>query len=96
MIRLRRCSPVWALLFAVVITSICDEADAVIGDVEYDTFISNFVPKVNHLDVWVGVSSFSDGFRRQSHVTVAESAWIEYSTFFLFKCLHSELLKSVN
>jgi site-specific DNA-cytosine methylase len=31
------------------------------------------------LDVWAGVSSFSEGFYRQSHVTVKEFAWIEWA-----------------
>ena len=29
------------------------------------------------LDVWAGVSSFSDGFSKQAHVPVLEQAWIE-------------------
>lgn len=29
------------------------------------------------LDVWAGVSSFSDGFSQQAHVPVLEAAWIE-------------------
>ena len=32
---------------------------------------------ISLLDVWAGVSSFSDGFAEQAHVPVVEHAWIE-------------------
>ena len=32
---------------------------------------------ISLLDVWAGVSAFSDGFGKQVHVPVLEQAWIE-------------------
>ena len=35
---------------------------------------------ISLLDVWAGVSAFTEGFFRQSSVTVKEHAWIEKSS----------------
>jgi hypothetical protein len=34
-------------------------------------------PNISLLDVWAGVSSFSEAWELQSHCSVAEHAWIE-------------------
>ena len=36
-------------------------------------------PGISHLDVWAGLSSFSDAFKEQSNVIVKEEAWIEWA-----------------
>ena len=68
------------LFFAFVISSCCCVTDgttvgAGCGLVECDVT----PPGVSHLDVWAGVSSFSDALKKQSYVTVREEAWIEWA-----------------
>lgn len=58
----------------------CDEAEAVCGvadDVVHLTNDGSNKAKVSLVDVWAGVSAFSEGFHDQSHVIVEEFAWIE-------------------
>jgi site-specific DNA-cytosine methylase len=42
--------------------------------------VSKFIPTISLLDVWAGVSSFSEGFEAQSSVIVQDFAWVEKST----------------
>ena len=48
-------------------------------DVEVDSLLCCDGPNVaiSLLDVWAGVSSFVEGFSKQSIVTVTKHAWIE-------------------
>ena len=74
----------WALCCAALINNCCDEVSAVASADHIDGLNvaqagPSVAPGVSHLDVWAGVSSFSDAFAKQSHVTVRESAWIEWA-----------------
>ena len=80
MIRLST-SPYFCLLVvATIATLCCDEAFAVTDGAECGLLDgADVLPGISHLDVWAGVSSFSDAFKRQSDVVVEETAWIEWA-----------------
>ena len=80
LVRLFVSSPFWPLWLLLLIVS-CDVengASLVAESAGWGRVVAdNFECDISHLDVWAGMSSFSDGFAKQSHVTVKESAWIE-------------------
>jgi site-specific DNA-cytosine methylase len=53
------------------------EADAVISNIV--DVVDDAVCSITHVDVWAGVSAFSDDFSRQPYVAVKQRAWIEWS-----------------
>lgn len=55
------------------------EADAVISNIVDCEVVDDAVCSIAHVDVWAGVSAFSDGFSRQPYVAVKQRAWIEWS-----------------
>ena len=74
--RLFRSKFVWALVIAVLAVGFIDEAATTVGDAECGSSVV-LLTSISLLDVWAGVSSFSEGFSAQSIVAVAEHAWIE-------------------
>ena len=74
--RLFRSKFVWALVIAVLAVGFIDEAATTVGDAECGSSVV-LLTSISLLDVWAGVSSFSEGFSAQSNVAVAEHAWIE-------------------
>ena len=66
---------IWAILFAFVVVASQDEVFATVDCDE----VTHGTDDIALLDVWAGVSSFSDGFSRQDYVNVREHAWIEWS-----------------
>jgi hypothetical protein len=70
----------WLVAF-ILLSSRCEVSYSV-GDeaITHSECADNSKICVDLLDVWAGVSSFADGFRRQQHVAVEEHAWIERST----------------
>ena len=72
--------PCWGPLFACVIMSCCFKAGAMTMGAECVLVECDVVaPDISHLDVWAGVSSFSDAFKEQSNMIVKEEAWIEWA-----------------
>ena len=66
----------WALLLTCCLILHADKASATFGAAE-NVQLPDSLFEVSLLDVWAGVSSFHEAFSQQSHVAVAESAWIE-------------------
>lgn len=83
--RLLTSRPLRATLFVLLTIIKCDEAVVVdesfcrVAGLNVAQQVPDVVPSISHLDVWAGVSSFSDAFNKQSHVTVKSRAWIEYA-----------------
>ena len=71
---------VWTLVLLWIIVCCCDKANAVLGvpecGVSCDPYVDQ-IPNISLLDVWAGVPSFAEGFKSQTHVSVASFAWIE-------------------
>lgn len=68
----------WFLITVFVLLSFQDEAEATL-DLSTGSHVASSAPifAISLLDVWAGISAFSDAFEAQSHVTVQEQAWIE-------------------
>ena len=65
----------WSLLLLWFTVILVDEADATLCAAEHVQAAT--AVGISLLDVWAGVSSFSDGFANQAHVPVLERGWIE-------------------
>ena len=78
-LKLPTSSPTWALILVFISISFIPMSKAVFdGSIACDG--SDTVEcDISHVDVWAGVSAFSDGFKRQSYVTVRQRAWVEWS-----------------
>ena len=76
--RLSKSRYVWSSLVLFLIVCSLNESDAVVAVA--DGVCSMAATGIALLDVWAGVSSFSDGFKAQVHVPVLENGWIENST----------------
>lgn len=74
--RLFRSKFVWALIIVVLAVGFIDKTAATVRYVECGSSI-DLLTSISLLDVWAGVSSFSEGFLAQSNVAIAEHAWIE-------------------
>ena len=69
---------VWSSLLLWTVICLLDEADATASSaVSLPIGGSTIAWDISLLDVWAGMSSFSDGFTLQAHVPVCEIAWIE-------------------
>ena len=71
-----------ALLLLCLAASLCDEANATFGNGETLNVVSGGTEcgvSIALLDVWAGVSSFTDGFGAQQYVVVRQRGWIEWS-----------------
>ena len=68
---------VWSPVLLWIVVCCCDGSNTVL-DVPECGVPSNpdvdQLPSISLLDGWAGVSSFSEGFKSQSHVTVANFA----------------------
>ena len=69
------------LVAVVILCSQCEVSESV-GDevIIHSECAGNAEVFIDLLNVWAGVSSFTDGFAKQQHVAVIEHAWIEWST----------------
>ena len=76
--RLFRSKRLWTIWFLWLVVCSLDEVEATLDDVGGSPPLLTAASfGISLLDVWAGISSFSDGFAAQAHVPVQQRAWIE-------------------